>query len=73
MCDLCIIVPWCLVIIAGIFLDMIEDLHISSTDPTTFILQFDGKLMKSQLTNNQGDADYAGMEVPSISIFMNDC
>ena len=46
-----------------IFLDFIEDRHVHSEDYKSYILQFDGKVIRSQLTATVGDADYAGLEV----------
>ena len=42
---------------------MINDLNISKTDVKTYVLQYDGKLVRSSITSKGGDADCFELEV----------
>ena len=51
------------VLISGIFHFLIKHYDSSGAANTSYVMQFDGKLMKSALTDTTGDADYLGFEV----------
>ena len=57
-----------LAIFAGIFLNLIEDLHIPTSERWecgSFILQYDGKLMRKHVSI-KGYVDYIGAEVSNV-------
>ena len=46
---------------SGVFTDVID--CVDRKKDSSFILQYDGKLIRNALSQNSGDADYIGVQV----------